>query len=679
MTKSRGINVLDHLLTSVLDAFPHPFYIIDVETYTIVMANKAAGPHIVPGESTCYRISHHRDAPCHAPHHPCPLREVCRRGEPVIVQHTHYDEHGAPQFVEVHAYPVRLPSGEIPYVVEICIDVTERHRVQQTLRQREAELSAALDATPVLVMIVDRERRIRRANRAVADLVGVPRSALYGQRLGNALRCIHASDDPRGCGFGPSCGGCAVRQLVFDTLNKGQPFYQREVTLEVERLPGVQAHTFWASSVPLTTDHEPMALLALEDITPLKNALARTRRLLAYQETLHEILASAAHAHDLPTLLENVLHMVLQTTGTTVGAIWVGDERVARGVDPSIVETSVQASREEGLGIGDPVVVSDLFRDELTTSLAHWAMRVLAPFHLRALLGVPILSEDRCIGGIGVASFEPVRWHEEDIVLLSTVGREVGTLAERLLLIERLRRVNAELEEALQVKDTVLQNVSHELRTPLTLIKGYTELMREGALGDLSPQQAHALEVMQRNIERLLFMINRLLLMRLIRGQSLEKQIVPVGQWLTALVEEWRPVAQEKGFDLRLDLASPLPSIPIDPQLFREVMDNLLHNAMKFSPEGGVIQIRAWQTERRVVIAVSDEGVGIPPDRLERVFDLFYQVDGGVARRFEGLGIGLTLCKQIVELHGGRIWAESEGEGKGTTIYVALPVGDDGQ
>ncbi len=273
MTQSRGTDVLGRLLTSILDAFPYPLYIIDLETYTIVMANRAAGPHVVPGKSLCYQVSHHRDAPCDDPEHPCPLMHVRQHGTPMIVEHVHYDEHGEQRIMEVHAYPIRLESGAIPYMVEVAVDVTERRRMQEELRRREAELRAALDATPVLVMVVDGGRRIRSANRAVAESVGVPVETVPGRRLGDVLHCIHATDDPRGCGFAPACGGCLVRQLVFDTLHKGQPFYQREVTLTVQHPSGPQTRTFWASSVPLF-NHEavtdPTALVALEDVTPLK-------------------------------------------------------------------------------------------------------------------------------------------------------------------------------------------------------------------------------------------------------------------------------------------------------------------------------------------------------------------------------------------------------------------------
>ncbi len=130
--------------------------------------------------------------------------------------------------------------------------------------------------------------------------------------------------------------------------------------------------------------------------------------------------------------------------------------------------------------------------------------------------------------------------------------------------------------------------------------------------------------------------------------------------------------------EVRWEVAPDLSLLMADPDLLGQVVVNLLDNALKFSPGGGVVTVRAWPEGDEVIIAVSDQGIGIPPDKLGRIFERFYQVDGSTSRRFGGMGIGLALCKAIVEAHGGRIWAESAGEGQGSTFYVALPVGEMG-
>jgi len=226
----------------------------------------------------------------------------------------------------------------------------------------------------------------------------------------------------------------------------------------------------------------------------------------------------------------------------------------------------------------------------------------------------------------------------------------------------------------LRAKDEMIQNVSHELRTPLTMIRGYADLLREGRLGNLSPQQAEAIDALYRNAERLHFMIHRLLTLQTLDPAAFERVKMDPARWLENALRNWLPRAEAAGINLILDIPPNLPPIQATPDLLNQVMDNLLDNAIKFSPEGGEIRIRAWQEGGEIIIAVSDQGVGIPPDKLDRVFERFYQVDGSSTRQFGGMGIGLTLCKRIIEGHGGRIWAESEGEGKGSTFYIALPI-----
>jgi len=132
---------------------------------------------------------------------------------------------------------------------------------------------------------------------------------------------------------------------------------------------------------------------------------------------------------------------------------------------------------------------------------------------------------------------------------------------------------------------------------------------------------------------------------------------------------------------LAADVESGLPAISVDVDFMGQVMENLLDNAFKFSPEGGAVTVRAWQCTQasEVCIAVSDQGVGIPRDKLDRLFTRFFQINGSTTRRFSGVGIGLALCKKIIEAHGGRIWVESEGEGRGSAFCVTLPIGVTGE
>jgi signal transduction histidine kinase len=174
---------------------------------------------------------------------------------------------------------------------------------------------------------------------------------------------------------------------------------------------------------------------------------------------------------------------------------------------------------------------------------------------------------------------------------------------------------------------------------------------------------------------RLRFMVERLLLLQTFDAATLRRAPLDVGAWLQQVVPAWEVRMAQAGLHLELETAGDLPPLLADPDFLEQVLVNLLDNAVKFSPDGGVVRVRAMADGERVVLAVSDQGIGMAPDTLARVFERFYQADGSRVRRFAGMGIGLALCTTIVEAHGGRMWAESAGLGQGSTFWVALPAG----
>ncbi len=243
-----------------------------------------------------------------------------------------------------------------------------------------------------------------------------------------------------------------------------------------------------------------------------------------------------------------------------------------------------------------------------------------------------------------------------------------------------LQEKNIQLEKALRAKDQMIQNVSHELRTPLTLIQGYIQVLEEGILGPLTTEQQQALQSIRRGGDWLHYMVERLLMLQTLNDSVIRKIELDPQPLLRQAVKARQAQATRAGVQLHLETPPDLPPIMADPDLLGHVMENLLDNAIKFSPNGGTVRIRAWTEQPeghnggQIMIAVSDEGVGVPPDQQERMFELFHQVDGSTTRRFGGMGIGLALCKAIVEAHGGRIWLESEGEGRGSTFTFTLPL-----
>jgi signal transduction histidine kinase len=264
---------------------------------------------------------------------------------------------------------------------------------------------------------------------------------------------------------------------------------------------------------------------------------------------------------------------------------------------------------------------------------------------------------------------------------LTTLAQSINEMLDSLAQSEEKRRqsekalevANAQLWLALEAKDQMIQNVSHELRTPLTIIHGYVELLEDSIFGPLTDDQQSALAMLTTQGNRLHYMVNRLLTLQTLDPGKLNLVEVDPAEVIQQAIRAWERHAIQDEVELCMAVSPDLPSVLADIGLLQQVIDNLIDNAIKFSPNGGAVTVAVWQSANQVVIAVADRGIGIASEKLEQVSERFYQVDGGSTRRFGGMGIGLALCRAIVEAHGGSIQIRSQGEGAGSAVYVLLP------
>jgi PAS domain S-box-containing protein len=236
---------------------------------------------------------------------------------------------------------------------------------------------------------------------------------------------------------------------------------------------------------------------------------------------------------------------------------------------------------------------------------------------------------------------------------------------ERQAMLDSERAARSEAERAGRMKDEFLATLSHELRTPLNAILGYATIMRVSALDEARTKEA--IETIERNARIQAQLIQDLLDMNaIISGKvRLEMQRINIGQVIEEAIKTVRPSAEMKSIRLNVLLDSPAVPVRADPNRIQQVVWNLLSNAIKFTPRGGKVQVWLNPINSYVELTVTDSGSGISADFLPYVFDRFRQADGSLTRRHGGLGLGLAIAKQIVELHGGTIRAESGGENKG--------------
>lgn len=301
---------------------------------------------------------------------------------------------------------------------------------------------------------------------------------------------------------------------------------------------------------------------------------------------------------------------------------------------------------------------------------------------IHSLLVVPLIAKDKVIGTLSVDSTEVDAFTSHHERLLTIAAAQAASAIENARLFateqqraEELRRAYEELKELDRLKSEFIQNVSHDLRTPLTFLKGYADLLLEEAMGPLSPTQKRAMDMISQNTDRLIKLVNDITMLHILqerRELPLQKSRVSLSELLHTLAVSSQAMANKAGIELRCEIPPLEMWVLADRDRLMQVFENLVSNAIKFSPDGGVITIRAQDADAYWQVAVQDTGIGIPPDKLDKVFDRFYQIDGSTTRRFGGSGLGLAIAKEIVTGHGGQIWAESV-LGEGSTFYVCLP------
>jgi PAS domain S-box-containing protein len=286
---------------------------------------------------------------------------------------------------------------------------------------------------------------------------------------------------------------------------------------------------------------------------------------------------------------------------------------------------------------------------------------------LASYMSVPMVAHDRTVGVLTLAHAESGRrFTRDDLQLAQDVALRAA------LAIENAQSYH-ELQTANRLKDEFLATLSHELRTPLNAVLGYARMLQSGAV----PQQkvGQALDVIDRNAAALAQIIEDVLdVSRIVLGKTkLRVQPTDIAAVVQDAVATVRPAADAKGLQLRCAIPEDMPDVPGDPHRLQQVVWNLLSNAVKFTPAGGRIDVRVVERKGRIDISVSDTGIGFPKTFRPYVFERFRQAESGTTRLHGGLGLGLSIARHIVELHGGTISAESPGEGKGATFTVTLP------
>ncbi len=299
---------------------------------------------------------------------------------------------------------------------------------------------------------------------------------------------------------------------------------------------------------------------------------------------------------------------------------------------------------------------------------------------LSRVLSIPTFEDDKIVAVATVANKE-TNYDDSDARQITLLMDGMWKLVQRKQAEENLKEYaeeladsNEELKSLDTMKNDFLSNVSHELKTPLISIKGFSEIMQEELYGPLNDKQKKAMDTVVRNCERLGRLIDSVLYLSMNKAgvDTYVFNLVNISEIISHAIIDISPQANNKELTIEQDIAPDLPLIKGDMDKLTQVLINLIENATKFTHNDGKITVAACEEDENIHITISDTGIGVSADVISNLFQRFYQVDASTTRSYGGTGIGLYISKLIVEVHKGKIWAESE-EGVGTTFHVVLP------
>lgn len=394
---------------------------------------------------------------------------------------------------------------------------------------------------------------------------------------------------------------------------------------------------------------------------------------------LNAIAAEASRTQDVSEILDLALERMVALTGMEGGAVLLVDEKTQR-MTLAAVHNFPQAAKDlierDPLPVGQAIPGIAAERCQLLiVDNAKDDERELPPFRKIGIMThvcIPLAVRGHALGVLGLIDRQPHSFSRDELSLFTAVGEQLGIALERARLFDRQAKLNKELKEASRHKSEFLANLSHELRTPLNAVLGASELLADGLFGPLNEKQTEYVQDIHDSGAHLLSLINDVLDLSKVEAGKLDLHLSHFD--LRSLMESCAAVVRERAAVKSLEFSvEPPPEgvvVEADERKIKQIAYNLLSNAVKFTPEKGRVVFRAQRDGDEVIFAVEDTGPGVAEEFRERIFEEFFQTPGDQ----EGTGLGLALSKRLVELHGGRIWLESESS-QGSRFLFAIPAG----
>jgi two-component system, NtrC family, sensor kinase len=468
-----------------------------------------------------------------------------------------------------------------------------------------------------------------------------------------------------------------------------EPMLREGTPIGVINIRRMEVRPFSDRHVKLLKTFAAQAVIAIENVRLFRELDERTNELgrsVGELKALGEVGQAVSSTLDLQTVLRTIVRHAVQLSRTDGGVIYEYDEaaeefhlKASHLMEAEVVEALQATPVRPGQGatgraatMRAPVQLPDIINESEFTGTR--ARPIFARLGYRAVLAVPLLREGRIMGALTIWRKQAGSFSPEVVRLLETFATQSALAIQNARLFREIEDKSRQIEAANRHKSEFLANMSHELRTPLNAIIGFSEVLGERMFGELNEKQAEYTEDILSSGRHLLSLINEILDLSKVEAGRMELELTRFD--LPLAIENARTFVRERatkhGITLDVSVDERLGDFVGDERKIKQILLNLLSNAVKFTPEGGRIGIKARQADGAVEISVSDTGIGISPEDQAKIFEEFRQVGTDYAHKMEGTGLGLTLAKKFVELHGGRIWVESE-VGKGSTFTFTLP------
>lgn len=444
--------------------------------------------------------------------------------------------------------------------------------------------------------------------------------------------------------------------------------------------------------------HEDMQVIsALSDQLAVAIRNAESRKSLDFLNkrltTLNEAAKVINSSLDLDHILNSILEIIAKQFDYRFSAILLveGDHlyvKAGRGFRPDVIKKF-----RPKIGTGTPGTAVSTKRPVMVSDVRKDSRYIDVNTVTKSALAVPIIHEGKAIGAFNIESDKAGNFNEKDMELLSSLAGQAAHAISNAQLYEQVRNLslhlekkveeatkdlvdaNMELQRLNQVKSDFISMVSHELRTPLTSIQGYVSLIHDGDTGLINAEQKEFLGIVKSESQRLTRLINDLLdISRIESGKmTFSMEDFDMLDFMGSFEKEIRGMAAAKSMNLKIKSPSSLPRIKADSDKVKQIFNNLVGNAVKFSPINTYLEIEIAEMPQGIRVDVRDQGIGIAKKDLGKIFERFQRVDGSMTRTTGGTGLGLAITKYLIEAHGGSIWVKSR-PGKGSTFSFVLPV-----